>query len=210
MAGCEAIGRALPTKEHGEPRNPPLNAVNFDRPEHDGPCHCIDEKGRMTIDTWLRFGAVGLPLIGALAIWCCGARFPHAPRRLAVLLFGATALMALALFLLNRYYACILSFGRQNCLFDGSATLSLFLLGIALAARSFVQHGKDRERDYIPVLLLAGAWAGMGLAQSICLFLVCLNLFFFVLARWLKRKGIGGQFLMLRDDYKDDHRSGGE
>jgi hypothetical protein len=158
----------------------------------------------MTIDTWLRIGAIGIPLVGALAIWRWGTKFPRAQRRLAVSILGTTGLIALTLFLLNRYYACILAFGRQNCLFDGSATLSLFLLSIVLTRGCIVLRSENRGQDYIPMLLLGSAWAGMGLTQNLCLFPVFLNLFVFAMDRWLKRKGLGWRFLVLRDDYGDD------
>lgn len=158
----------------------------------------------MTIDTWLRIGAIGIPLVGALAIWRWGTKLPRAQRRLVVFIFGTTGLIALTLFLLNRYYACILAFGRQNCLFDGLATLSLFLLSIVLARSCIVMRGENRGQDYVPMLLLGSAWAGMGLTQNLCLFPVFLNLFVFAVDRWLKRKGLGWRFLVLRDDYRDD------
>lgn len=158
----------------------------------------------MTLDTWLRIGAVGLPLVGAVAIWRWGAKFPRAQRRLTVIILGTTGLTAMALFLLNRYYACILAFGRQSCLFDGLGTLSLFLLSIVLARSCLVLRGENKGQDYALMLWLGGAWAGMALAQHLCLLFVFLNLFVLALAQWLKRKGIGGHFLMLRDDYRDD------
>ena len=160
----------------------------------------------MTIDTWLRIGAISLPLVGAVAIWRLGTRLPRAQRRLAISIFGTTALITLTLFLLNKYYACMLAFGKQNCLFDGLATLSLCLLSIILARGCLVLRGEDKEQDYIFMLLLGGACAGMGLAQNLCPFLIFLNLFLFTLARLLKRKGLGGHFLMLRDDYQDNDR----
>jgi hypothetical protein len=162
----------------------------------------------MAIDTWLRIGAIGLPLIGALIIWRWGDKFLHAQRWLAGIIFGIIGLIALTLFLLNRYYACILVFGRQNCLFDGLATLSLFLLNLVLARASVVLRGEDRGYDYILMLLLSSAWAGMGigLAENLLVFLIFLYLFFFVLNRWFKRKGFRGGFLKLRDDYEDDQK----
>jgi hypothetical protein len=158
----------------------------------------------MMIDTWLRIGAIVLPLTGALTIWRCGVRFLGAQRRLAVSILGTTGLIALTLFLINRHYACILAFGRQNCLFDGLATLSLFLLSIVLARWCIFLRGENKEQDYSLVLLLGSAWAGMGLTQHLCLFLVFLNVFVFAADRWLKRRGITARFLVVRDDYQDD------
>jgi hypothetical protein len=158
----------------------------------------------MTMDTWLRIGAVAPPLVGAFVLWRWGTKFPRAQRWLAVCILGTTGLIALILFLLNRYYACILAFGRESCLFDGLGTLSLFLLSIVLTRSCLVLRGEDRGVDYALMLLLGGAWAGMGLAQHLCLLLVFLNLFVFAMDRWLKRKGIGWRFLAIRDDYQDD------
>jgi hypothetical protein len=158
----------------------------------------------MSIDTWLRIAALGIPLVGALVIWQWRTEFPRAQRWLVVFIFGTTGLIALILFLANRHYACILSFGRRSCLFDGSATLSLLLLSIVLLRSCIVLRGENRGQDYIPRLLLASAWAGMGLVQNLCLFLVFLNLFLFAVNSWLKRKGLAWRFLALRDDYRDD------
>lgn len=158
----------------------------------------------MTIDTCLRIGAIGLPLVGALAIWRLGPRFPRTQRWLAAFIFGATGLIALTLFLLNRYYACMFASGRQSCLFDGSATLSLVLLSIVLARGGIVLRGENKGQDYITMLMLSSAWAGIGLAQNLLVLLLSLNLFVLAVNRWLKRKGLGGRFLALRDDYKDD------
>jgi hypothetical protein len=161
----------------------------------------------MTTDTWLRIGAVSIPLVGALTIWRWGTKFPGALRRVVVLLFGATALCALTLFWLNRYYACILSFGEQNCIVDAMATLSLFVLSILRAGSCLVLHGENLTREAVPLLLLTAAWAGMGLIQNLFLILVFLNLFFFAVDRRLKSKGLTWRFLTLRDDYQDDVRS---
>jgi hypothetical protein len=158
----------------------------------------------MTSDAWLRIGAIGIPLLGALAIWRLGTRFPRAQRRLAVFILGTTGLIALILFLLNRYYACMLSFGRENCLFDAAATLSLILLSIILARACIVLRIDNAGQDYTSMLLLGGSWAGMGLSQNLFLLLVFINLFLISLARWLRREGIGWRFLVLRDDYRDE------
>ena len=162
----------------------------------------------MTIATWLRIGATGLPLIGALTIWRWGDKFLHAQRWLAVSIFGIIGLIALNLFLLNRIYACILLFGRQNCLVDGVDTLSLFLLNLVLARTSVVLRGENKGYDYILMLLLSSAWAGiwLGLAENLGVFLIFLYLFFFVLNRYMKKEGFKGGFLKIRDDYEDDQK----
>ena len=158
----------------------------------------------MTIDMCLRIGAIGIPLVGALAMWRWGTKFPHAQRHLVVSILGITGLIGLTLFLLNRYYACILAFGRRNCLFDGLATLSLFLLSILLTRWCIALRGENKEQDYSLVLLLGSAWAGMGLTQNFFVFLGSASLFVLAADQWLRRRGITARFLVLRDDYQDD------
>ena len=159
----------------------------------------------MTIDTWLKIGAIGLPIIGAITIWRLGDRSLRAQRGLAVSIFCIVGLFALSLFVLNRHYACIYVFGRQNCLFDGLATLSLFLLNLVLVI-FIVLRGKNKGYDYILLLLLSGAWAGLGLGNSLLLFLISLYLFFFALRRYMKNQGFRGGYLKLRDDYENDRK----
>jgi formate hydrogenlyase subunit 3/multisubunit Na+/H+ antiporter MnhD subunit len=166
----------------------------------------------MMIVTWLRIGAIGLPLIGALTLWRWKEKFLCAQRWLVAIIFGLLGPVALTLFVLNRHYACILLSGRQNCLFDGLATLSLVLLSLVLAG--VVLRGVNvalrgvNKGDYILMLLLSSAWAGMALAQNLFVLLIFLNLFLYVIYRWLNRKGLKWRFLMLRDDYEDDHGPG--
>jgi hypothetical protein len=157
----------------------------------------------MTADTWLRAIVIGLPLVGALVIWRWGGRFPEAQRWAAAAIFGAAGLAALALFLLNRQYACILASGTKNCLWNGAASLGLFLLDAWFAIRCVVPPGEGKRRDFIVMLLLSGSLAGVGLAQNLLLLIVFLNLFLFTGSRWLTGKGIQPRFLVLRDDYKD-------
>jgi len=162
----------------------------------------------MTIDMWLRIGAAGLPLIGALTVWRWRDKFLHVQRWLAVSIFGIIGLIALSLFLLNRTYACILLFGRENCLVDGVDTLSLFLLNLVLTRTTIVLRSENKGYDYILMLLLSSAWAGiwLGLAENIGVFLIFLYLFFFVLNRYMKKEGLRGGFLKIRDDYEDDQK----
>jgi NADH:ubiquinone oxidoreductase subunit 4 (subunit M) len=160
----------------------------------------------MAPDTWLRVIAVVLPLAGALVIWRWGGRFPHAQRWVAAALFGVAGLAALLLFLLNRQYACILTTGRANCLWDGAASLGLFMLDVLFAVRCIVPPAEGKRRDLVLMLLLSGAVAGIGLAQNLLLLIVFLNLLLFVGSRWLTGKGLQPRFLVLRDDYKDDNQ----
>jgi hypothetical protein len=157
----------------------------------------------MPPNTWLRVVAIGLPLVGAIAIWRWGARFRRAQRWVAATVFGIAALIALTLFLLNRQYACILSSGRANCLLDGLGTLGLFLLDAFFAIRSVIPPAGDRSRDVISMLLLSSALAGIGLAKNLLVLILFLNLFLFVGHRWLTRKGFQPRILVLRDNYKD-------
>jgi len=133
-----------------------------------------------------------------------GGRFPHAQRWVAAAITGVVALVALALFLLDGRYACILASGRANCLLDGAGTLGFFLLGAFLAIRCLTPPAGNRPRAFILMLLLCSALAGMGLAQNLLVLIVFLNLFMFVLYRWLTGKGIQPRFLVLRDDYGDE------
>jgi hypothetical protein len=157
----------------------------------------------MSIVTWLRISAIGLPLIGALTLWRWKERSLGAQRWLVAILFGLIGLVALTLFVLNEYYACIFLSGRQNCLFDGLATLSLVLLSVVLARGCVVLRGANKE-DHILMLLLNSAWAGMGLAENLLELLLFLNLFLYVIHRGLNRQGLKWRILILRDDYKDD------
>jgi formate hydrogenlyase subunit 3/multisubunit Na+/H+ antiporter MnhD subunit len=158
----------------------------------------------MTLDTWLRIGAIGLPLVGVPAIWRFKDKSPRLQRGLASVLFGLAGLAALALFLLNRHYACMLSTGRQNCLGAGLVTLSLLLLNAVFATVCAVPRDTDKQYDYILMLMLSSAWAGMGLAENLLVLLIFLNLFFYVVYKWLDRKGLGWGFFIVRNDYSDD------
>ena len=163
----------------------------------------LDGEAMARPDTWLRVVAIGLPLVGAIVLWRWGARFRRAQRWVAAGVFVFVGVLALALFLLNRQYACILSSGRANCLMDGLGTLGLFLLDAFFAIRCVVPAAGDRGRDFISMLLLGSAWAGIGLAKNLLVLIIFLNLFLFVGHRWLTRKGFQPRIFVLRDDYKD-------
>jgi NADH:ubiquinone oxidoreductase subunit 2 (subunit N) len=150
-------------------------------------------------------GVIGMPIIGALIFWRWGVQFRQHQHWLAGTIFSIAGLVLLVLFLVNRYSGCIFLSGRTNCLFDGLATLFLFLLNLILARATLLQKGEQKEADIILMLLLSSALAGMGLAKNLFIFLVFLYLFFFVLHRWYKKIGFRGGFLKLRDDNDDDH-----
>jgi hypothetical protein len=158
----------------------------------------------MPADAWLRVVAIGLPLAAALVIGRWGGRFPVAQRWVAAAIFGVVGLVALGLFLLNRQYACILASGRANCLPEGAGPLGLFLLDILFAIRCVLPAGEGKRRDFILMLLVSSALAGIGLAQNLLTLIVFLNLFLFVGHRWLTGKGFQPRILVLRDDYADD------
>lgn len=162
----------------------------------------------MTIDTGLRIAAIGLPFAGALVIWRMRARFPRAQRVMAALILATTALIALALFLLNRYYACVLAFREESCLFDGLGTLSLLVWSALFARSSLVMQGQTLGARYIPMLLFAAGWAGACVGQNLFLLVVSMNLLLFAIDRWLKTRGTSWQFLVLRDGYSEDEGSG--
>lgn len=157
--------------------------------------------------TWLRMGAMSLPLIGAVIIWLWGDRLRVSPRWLAATIFALMGVFALTLFLLNRHYACMLLSGRKNCLVDGLGTLSLFLLSILLARRSIIMRDANKGQGCILMLMLGSAWAGIGLANNLLELLLFMNLFVYVIYRWLHREGLKFRILLLRDDYGDDSDS---
>ena len=156
------------------------------------------------IDTWLRIAAIGMPLIGTLTLWRWKARPLHIQRWLAVIILVIVGLIALSIFLLNQHYACVISPGKQNCLFEGLATLSLFVLSLVVTRSCIILRGENLRQVYILMLLLISAWAGMGLVENLLALLAFLNLFYFVMDRLLRRQEISWHFLVLRDDYKDD------
>jgi hypothetical protein len=164
----------------------------------------------MSLITWLKICLIGLPLASALVIRLAGAKYPLAAGRLAVMILGLAGLGGLTLFFSSGYNECILAAGRQNCLFDGLATLSLFGLGLGLAVLSVVEHTTGRSswgRVYVLRLLLTGAWAGMGLAENLLVLLISLNLFLYAIYLWLNQQGLKWRILVLRDDYKDEWRN---
>jgi len=162
----------------------------------------------MTMDTGLRVAAMGLPFAGALVIWRMEARSPRTQRVMVALVLGITGLCALALFLLNRYYACVLAFRQESCLFDGLGTLSLLVWSALLVRGSLTLQGENLGEHFIPMLLFAAGWAGAGVGQNLFLLLVSLNLLLFAIDRWLKARGTSWRFLVLRDGYSDSEQSG--
>ena len=150
-------------------------------------------------------GAIATPLVGAIIIWRCGGRFRRGQRWLAIVIFAIVGLLALTLFLLNRYHACAFAPNGHDCLFDALATLSLCALGTTLAAGGIVRHDTSRPRDDPLVLLLVAGCAGIGLAENLLVLILALNLFLFAGHRWLNKRGYQPRFLVLHDDYKDDH-----
>jgi hypothetical protein len=149
-------------------------------------------------------GAMSLPLIGAVIIWRWGDRFRFSPRWLAANIFALVGVIALTLFLLSQHYACMLLSGRNNCLVEGLGTLSLFLLSILLARRSIIMRDANQAQSCILMLMLGSAWAGIGLANNLLELLLFMNLFVYVIYRWLHRQGFKFRILLLRDDYGDD------
>ena len=127
-------------------------------------------------------------------------------RRFAALLLGITGLLALSLFFLNGYYACMFTSGRKNCLFDALATLSLFLLALIFGWRALVVRDPDTKAELILMCFFISAWAGMGLAENLVVLWVALNLFGYVLYRWFKKNGIRWSFFRMPPDDKDDSR----
>jgi hypothetical protein len=56
------------------------------------------------------------------------------------------------------------------------------------------------------MLLLGSAWAGLGLTENLLVLLIFINLFLYVIHRWLNSRGLIWRILILRDDYGDDRK----
>ena len=158
----------------------------------------------MTLDIWLRVTAITLPLIGTFVFWRWKNKFIDIRYWLAVIIFGMVGLAALGLFLLNKHFACIFATGKQNCLADGLATLSLILLCAVLVVNNIIRRDERQKLDYRLMLFLSSAWAGIGLATNLLVLLVFQNLFFYVIYKWLDQKGLGWGMFITRMDYRDD------
>ena len=157
----------------------------------------------MTLDMWLLIGAIGLPFIGALILWRWEAIFLNIEHWLVVLIFGIVGLVALAIFLLNGYFACFLVTGQENCLFDGLASLFIFLLNLTLARQAFVLESSNKRDDYILMLLLSGSCAGIGLSKNPLVIVVSSTLLLWVIYIWLRRRGWRWQSPVF---HRDEHR----
>jgi formate hydrogenlyase subunit 3/multisubunit Na+/H+ antiporter MnhD subunit len=158
----------------------------------------------MTLDMWLRVTAIALPLLGASVLWQWKNKSIAIRYWLAVIISSMVGLAALGLFLLNRHFACIFSTGKKNCLTDALATLSLILLCAVLVISSIILRDERQKLDYRLMLFLSSAWAGIGLAKNLLVLLVFLNLFFYVIYKWLDQKGLGWGMFITRNDYRDD------
>jgi formate hydrogenlyase subunit 3/multisubunit Na+/H+ antiporter MnhD subunit len=97
------------------------------------------------------------------------------------IIFGLASLVALAVFLLNRRYSCILLTGSENCLAEGFGMLSLVVLNVILAAKSFslrnAKRTAEKRSNLFRMLFLSISWAGMGLAENLFILLIFLYLF---------------------------------
>ncbi len=159
----------------------------------------------MALTIYLQVGAMGLPLLVAFGLWRWGNRIPHAQRRLTAMSLGLVGLAALGVFLGNGLYACIVASGQQNCLFDGVSTLSLAVVCTLFVWGALVLREGDRKGDYILMLTLTGAWAGLAFAQNLLELIVFLNLFIYVMYRWLKRNGTRWGLFVVWPDHDDGH-----
>lgn len=152
------------------------------------------ERGPML--SWLTLAAIGIPLLSALVIRIGGAHAPRAARGLCMASLCALAILALVLFVANGKYACILAGGKQNCLFDGAALASLFLLCSLTAFGLFRQGPVSDTGAYVWWLLMVGGWVGMGLGENLLVFVVGLNVFGYALYRLLKHHDITWGFVV--------------
>ena len=157
----------------------------------------------MTLDVWLRVTAIALPLIGTFVLWRWNKSI-DVGYWLTIIIFSTVGLVTLGLVLLNKHFVCIFSTGKQNCLTDGLFTLSLILLCAVLIVSSIIRRDERQKLDYRLMLFLSSAWAGIGLAKNLLVLLIFLNLFFYVIYKWLDQKGLGWGMFITRYDYRDD------
>lgn len=153
--------------------------------------------------TFLKWTAIGLPLVAALLIRVARGMSSRTMQRVTFLVLCLVALTSLGLFFTRGNAACMFAGGEQNCLFDGLAALSLSALAAYLAFATFVQRSVQERIDYALVLLLTGAWAGLGLAENLFELIVFMNLLFYVLFRLFKRKDIVWGFVVPRSPPQD-------
>ena len=153
--------------------------------------------------TWLKVCAIGGPLLGALVLHFRKNAAARTQQRLATILFGATAVCAFALFILNQYYACSLIAGPKNCLYDGAATITLALLSLVLLWQTFSIRDTELRLELILRLLFVTAWAAMGLTENLLGLFLGLYLFGYVLYRWFKKHGLQWGIFVVWPDDKD-------
>jgi hypothetical protein len=159
----------------------------------------------MDLDLWLRIGAICLPLISALVIWSFKEIRLDLERWFVVTVFGIVALFGLTLFLLNHTYACSFRIGPENCLFGSIAVWSLIVLNFMFAKASTQARSVNAREDFILMLLLCSAWAGITLAMNILVVIACLNLLLLVVSKWFRREGYQWRLFAYRDE-DDDKR----
>lgn len=138
----------------------------------------------------LEYVAIGIPLCAALVIRLRGEAFPRATRWFFLSSLCAVAITALLLFVVNGKFACVLVGGKQNCLFDGAALVTLCLLCVLLVIRMWSDERARAPGVYVWFLLLVVGWAGMGLAENLLVFVLALNIFGYALYRLLKHYDI--------------------
>ena len=164
----------------------------------------------MNSSVWLKFGIIGLPLIGALVIGRRrggGPRWARFTRGAAAAILLVAGLAALAMFALNRQYACVLRSGPDNCVFDALASLSICLLGVVLARAILLLRGDNLRVDYALLLLLFTGWAGFGLADNLLQLLIAINVFLIALFQTFKQHDIRwGIFVPWPDHSRDRNR----
>ena len=119
-----------------------------------------------------------------------------------ILIFSSAS--SLGIFATSQLYRCVFSSGRENCLFEGLASLSLGILSLTIAIQTLLEHKPDRMDTYINRLLLVGIWAGISYTENVLLILPFLYLFYYLVNRWLKGKGLQWRFLVAKDDYHSE------
>jgi hypothetical protein len=156
----------------------------------------------------LKIVAIGLPLIGALALALWRGDLPRRAREaVAGLLFGS-GLAALALFILTGQPACMLRTGPQNCVLDGAATLLVFVASLVLGRAALRLRDDNVRADSISLLLLFTGWAGFGLADNLLQLLISIYVVLYSLSRIFRQHDIRSGIFVLWPDQNEEHRPG--
>ena len=157
----------------------------------------------MSFENSLILIAITLPIILALLIRYWGKVFKKIQRQATTITFFLVLSAVLFRFLLNRQYECIYLTGKETCAFVGIGSISTCLLSIISGLICLLRESNERH-DYIFLLLLNSTWAGIVLTDNLLLTIISFSLLLIVVSGWIKARGLHADFLILRDDYKND------